>query len=222
MSGRQRRYRNRTHAGEVLAEALRSHKARSGTVVLALPRGGVPVAAPVARAMSAPLGVLLVRKLGVPGRPELAMGALASVGGRLELFRNEPVIASVGVSAAAFEEVRVRELRELERRLQALGDAPIALAGQEVVVVDDGLATGSTMLAAVRAVRSFDPAAVVVAVPVGAPEAVALLRQVAEVVCPWAPVPFQAVGLAYSDFTQVSDSEVQELLRVERERALSP
>lgn len=208
------RYLNRPEAGRVLAEGMQRLAGRSGVIVLALPRGGVPVAVPVARHLSASLGVVMVRKLGLPGRSELAMGALAFIDGRIEVIRNESVIGGASVSPDTFEKVVSRESAELERRIQRFRTREMGIAGRAVVVVDDGLATGSTMLAAVTAVRSQQPAEIVVAVPVGARQAVTLLSAVAdEVICPATPDPFVAVGVAYEDFTQVSDREVIRLLR---------
>ena len=214
MTGRDRtRYRDREHAGRVLAAELDRFVGRSDLVVLALPRGGVPVAAPVAQRLEATLGVLVVRKIGVPGRPELAMGAVASAAGRLTVVTNDAVVRSVGVSAEAFRTVADRETAEVGRRVQALGGDQLSTENRTVIVVDDGLATGSTMLAAVTALRRGQPAAIVVAVPVGAEQAVQHLERVADaVVCPWRPEPFTAVGVAYRDFTQVDDDEVRSLL----------
>lgn len=213
MSRERPRYRDRDHAGALLAEELLRFACRPDVVVLALPRGGVPVAWPVTQRLAAPLDVLVVRKLGVPGRPELAMGAVASVGGRVELMRNESVIASARVTEDAFDAAARREHDELERRLRGFDGSRTSVEAQVVIVVDDGLATGSTMLAAVRALRSQGPAEVVVAVPVAASQAIALLRDEAdEVVCPHVPPHFAAVGLAYADFTQVPEGEVHRLL----------
>ena len=203
------RYADRTAAGEALAAGLVHWAGRPDVAVLALPRGGVPVAAPVARRLAAPLGLVMVAKLGVPGHSELAMGAVASLGGALQLVRNEPVLVRSGVSPATFQAAANRATAELELRAARYGYPPLALADQLVIVVDDGLATGSTMLAAVRAVRAQEPAGVVVAVPVAAAEAVTLLREVADdVVCPEIPTNFLAVGYAYADFSQVPDDAV--------------
>ena len=178
-------------------------------VVLALPRGGVPVAAEVAAQLNAPLGVILVRKIGVPGRSELAMGALAMVDGQLSEFRNDEIVDGLGISRQTFDAARDRERLELERRASVFSSKNLNVAGATVIVVDDGLATGSTMLAAVSAVRGLEPSAVVVAVPVGARQAVQALRAVADlVVCLSTPEPFIAVGAAYQDFRQLSDEEV--------------
>jgi predicted phosphoribosyltransferase len=182
--------------------------------VLALPRGGVPVAAEVATRLNAPLGVILVRKIGVPGRSELAMGALAMVGGEISEFRNDEIIGGLHISRQAFDAARDRERLELGRRASIFPFADLDIADATVILVDDGLATGSTMLAAVAAVQSHAPAAVVVAVPVGARQAVQMLRSAADlVVCRSTPEPFLAVGGAYEDFRQLSDEEVLAILR---------
>jgi putative phosphoribosyl transferase len=207
------RYGNRTVAGRSLAEALVAQAALEKPIVLALPRGGVPVAAEVATQLNAPLGVILVRKIGVPGRSELAMGALAMVGGQLSEFRNDEIVDALRIPSQAFEAARNRERLELERRASIFPSSNLDVADATVIVVDDGLATGSTMLAAVGAVRALTPASVVVAVPVGARQAVQALRAVADlVVCPSTPEPFIAVGAAYEDFRQLSDEEVVESL----------
>ena len=208
------RYANRTVAGRVLAEALVAEAVFENPVVLALPRGGVPVAAEVAARLDAQLGVILVRKIGVPGRAELAMGALAMVGREIAEFRNEEIINGLRISNQAFEAARNRELLELKRRASIFPTADLDIADATVILVDDGLATGSTMLAAVAAVRTHAPAAVVVAVPVGARQAVQALRSVADrVVCLRTPEPFIAVGGAYEDFRQLSDEEVLSILK---------
>ena len=208
------RYANRNTAGQALAEVLVSDTALDNPVVLALPRGGVPVAAEVAARLNAPIGLILVRKIGVPGRSELAMGALAMVGGETAEFRNEEIIDGLRISSEAFDAARNRERLELERRASLFPFAELDIADATVIVVDDGLATGSTMLAAVAAVRTHRPAAVVVAVPVGARQAVHALRSVADrVICPSTPEPFIAVGGAYQDFRQLSDEEVLAILK---------
>jgi predicted phosphoribosyltransferase len=207
------RFRDRAEAGRQLAERLSPYAKRADVTVLALPRGGVPVAFEVARALSAPLDVFLVRKLGVPGHPELAMGAMASGGIRV---LNDDLIRELGIPNAAIEEVAARERIELDRRQQLYrgGRAFPPLRDRTVVLVDDGLATGATMEAAVRAARQESPARVVVAAPVAARETVARLANVADdVVCVATPEPFQAVGLWYEVFDQTSDEEVIDLLR---------
>lgn len=185
-----------------------------GRVVLALPRGGVPVAAPVARRLGVPLGVLLVRKLGAPGRPELAMGAVALVGDRVEVMRNADVVDQLGVPDELFARVRAQEEEALRERARALASSPVPLAGRDAVLVDDGLATGATMTVAVQAARAGGARAVVVAVPVGARQAVESLARLADVVvCPHIPDRFWAVGQHYDDFDQTTDAEVVALLR---------
>ncbi len=188
-------------------------------LVLGLPRGGVPVAYEVARRLRAPLDVFVVRKLGVPGHRELAMGAIASGGIRV---LNREVVDTLNISQAMIDMVAVQEQRELERQQRAYrGDAPFAsLAGRTVIVVDDGLATGSTMRAAVRALRQSDPARVVVAAPVAAPDTCRTLGKDAdEVVCCEVPETFYAVSMWYEEFDQTSDQEVADLLRAARHAA---
>jgi putative phosphoribosyl transferase len=206
------RFRNRTEAGRVLADHLTRYAGRPDVVVLALPRGGVPVAFEVARALGAPLDVFLVRKLGVPGHEELAMGALAMGGVR---FLNQDVLGHVPVSLEAIESVTEAEAAELSRRDREYRDGrpPPDVRGKTVILVDDGLATGSSMRAAVAALRQMGPEKVVVAVPVAAAETCAeFSREVDEVVCARTPEPFRAVGWWYEDFGQTSDDEVRELL----------
>ena len=207
-------YADRAHAGRVLAAALGAYAGGHDVLVLALPRGGVPVGYEVAQVIGAPLDVLLVRKLGLPGHEELAMGAIATGGARV---LNEEVVRSVDVSAAVIEEVTAREQEELRRRLREYrGDRPEPeLTGRRLILVDDGLATGSTMLAAVSAVRQQRPSEVVVAVPVAPPEtcdAFEANSAIDRLVCPARPAAFGGVGRWYSDFTQTSDDEVRQLL----------
>ena len=207
-----RRFRDRHDAGRRLAARLSSYAGRGDVCVLALPRGGVPVGYEVARALGAPLDLFLVRKLGVPGHEELAMGALASGGVRV---LNERVVSQLRVPPAAIEHVAAREGQELERRERAYrGDRPPPrVRGRTVILVDDGLATGSTMRAAAEALKALHPARLVVAVPVAAAETCHELRaEVDEVVCDLTPEPFYAVGLWYEDFSQTTDDEVRELL----------
>jgi putative phosphoribosyl transferase len=207
------RYADRSVAGRLLAEALVAEAVLETPIVLALPRGGVPVAAEVAAQLHASLGVILVRKIGVPGRSELAMGALAMVHGQLSEFRNDEIVDGLRISSQAFEAARNRERLELERRASLFPYRDLRVADSTVILVDDGLATGSTMLAAVSAVRVLRPGAVVVAAPVGARQAVQALRAVADlVVCLSTPEPFIAVGAAYQDFRQLSDEEVVTIL----------
>ena len=213
------RYHDRQHAGRVLADLVTEHPLLAGdraSIVLGLPRGGVVVAAPVAEALHCPLDAVVVRKLGVPGRPELAMGAVAAVAGRLEVVWNPVVLAGTRVPDAELDAVLRREVAELRRRDEAYrgGRPPPVLEGAVAVLVDDGLATGATMRAALAAVRRQRPADIVIAVPVGAPETCrALAREVDALVCPSTPRPFRAVGLAYADFSPTSDGEVEEALR---------
>jgi putative phosphoribosyl transferase len=206
-----RPYENRREAGRELAARLARYTGPD-TVVLALPRGGVPVGYEVARALEAPLDVFLVRKLGVPGHRELAMGAIASGGVRV---LNDDVVGWYGIAASAIEQVAREEQIELERRERAYrsGRPPIPLEGRTVVLVDDGLATGSTMRAAVQAIRAQRPGRIVVAVPVGAPDTCRQFSDIAdEVICARTPEPFSAVGLWYRDFTPTNDGQVRELL----------
>ena len=205
-------FEDRRHAGRVLAGRLVEYAHRPDVVVLALPRGGVPVGYEVAEALGAPLDVFLVRKLGVPGYEELAMGAIASGGVRV-LTPN--VIRQLGISEKEVEEVTAREEKELARREEAFRDGRAALSVRDktVIVVDDGLATGSTMKAAVAALRRLDPRRIVVAVPTAAPQTCDEMKQTAdECVCASTPAGFSAVGAWYSDFRQTTDGEVQELL----------
>lgn len=207
-----RPYRDRRQAGRELAQRLRQYADRSDVVVLALPRGGVPVAFEVAEALGAPLDVFLVRKLGTPGHRELAMGAIASGGVRVI---NDDVVEWLGITPEEIDRVAADELRELRRReaLYKAGREAVPIAGRVVILVDDGLATGSTMRAAVQAVRQQQPSRVVVAVPVGARETCEELQSVAdEVVCARMPFPFSAVGQWYLDFQQTTDDEVRQLL----------
>jgi putative phosphoribosyl transferase len=206
------RFRDRAQAGRRLAEVIRTLPLDDSAIVLGLPRGGVPVAAEVARLLKLPLDVLCVRKIGVPFQPELAMGAVASGGA---VVRNEDVIDQYATSPAEFDTVLEAERAELERRERRYrGDAsPLQIARRAVILVDDGLATGATMEAGVRALRAANAERVVVAVPVGAPEACERLSAVAdEVVCLQRPMFFSSVGRWYQDFGQTSDEEVAELL----------
>lgn len=209
-------FRDRTDAGRRLAEKLRHYAGRRDVLVLALPRGGVPVAAEVARALDAPLDVFLVRKLGFPGQEELAMGAIASGGSRV---LNSSLLRRLNVPREAVDEVASRELRELERRERVYRDAnlPAPVRGRTVVLVDDGLATGASMRAAAAALRTQKPSRIVVAVPVAAASSCEEFRdQVDEVVCGETPEPFMAVGQWYEDFSQTSDDEVRRLLEESR------
>lgn len=212
------RFHDRIDAGRVLARRLSSYAGRSDLVVLGLPRGGVPVAFEVARALGARFDVFLVRKLGLPGHEELAMGAIASGGIRL---LNEDVIDAYYVSDAQIAAVTESEERELERRERLYrDDRPFPLLrDQTVILIDDGLATGATMRVAILALREESPARIVVAVPVAAPETCDELRMlVDDIVCAETPSPFYAVGLWYEDFTQTTDDEVHELLNANTRR----
>jgi putative phosphoribosyl transferase len=205
-------YRDRRHAGVELAERLTKLKGRDDLVVVALPRGGVPVAYEVARRLNAPLDVFLVRKLGLPGHPELAMGAIASGGVRV---LNEDVVSWFGIPETAIDHVGREEQAELERRERAYRDGrpPIDLRDRVVLLIDDGLATGSTMRAAVEAVRAHAPKRIIVAVPVGSPDTCREFADVAdEIVCARTPDRFAAVGQWYRDFSQTTDEEVRQLL----------
>ena len=204
------RYDNRQQAGQRLAQALSAWRGRQDLIVLALPRGGVPVAAEVARFLGAPLDVLVVRKLGHPGQEEYAMGAIASGGVRV---RAEP--GDWPVTPSVLEEIVQREQAELQRREHSYrGNRPApSLQGRPVLLVDDGLATGATMSAAVQAVRMQAPSRMGVAVPVASREALASVGTLAdEVICPLVPGSFHAVGLWYRDFDQTGDEEVRRLL----------
>jgi putative phosphoribosyl transferase len=207
-------FRNRTDAGQRLARALIKYKNRHA-VVLALPRGGVPVAAEVAAALGAPLDLVLVRKIGVPVQPELAMGAVTD--GELPMIiRNDDIIGSCGVSEQEFDAVCKEELAEIERRRKRyLGDRPrAAIEGQVVIIVDDGIATGATTLAAVQAVRSRKPRELVLAVPVAPLDAVKQLHsEVDAMVCLDTPEELGAIGYFYRDFHQVGDEEVVAALK---------
>ncbi|MEY2498028.1 MAG: putative phosphoribosyl transferase [Verrucomicrobiota bacterium] len=210
---------DRAEAGRVLAEALRAYRGRKDLIVLALPRGGVPVGYEVARSLGAPLDAFVVRKLGVPGYAELAMGAIASGGIRV---LNKDVVAALGPTAQdAIEQVTEAELAELRSRERRYRDdrPPPDLRGRCVILVDDGLATGATMRAAARAIRQRTPSELVVAVPVAAESSCIEMRAEADVViCASTPEPFYGVGQFYRHFSQTSDEEVRELL----ERATDP
>lgn len=206
------RFHDRLDAGRQLASRLEIYADRSDVVVLALPRGGVPVAYEVATRVGAPLDIFLVRKLGVPGQEELAMGAISE--GDVEVLSTD-LIRELSIPDFLVRQTEVRERFELDRRGRSFreGRALIPVAGRLVILVDDGLATGSTMEAAVLGLRLLNPSRIVVAVPVGAGETCARLRSIAdEVVCLQTPDRFQAVGLWYEHFTQTSDEEVRDLL----------
>ncbi len=206
-------FSDRLDAGRRLAKALSKYKG-ANTVVLALPRGGVPVAAEVAEALNASLDLVLVRKIGVPAQPELAMGAVVD-GVAPIVVRNDEVIELSGVTAREFDEACARELAEIERRryLYIGARARAKIAGQVVIVIDDGIATGATMRAALQAIRKRKPKELVLAVPVAPPDTVRQLRrEVDNLVCLETPEIFGAIGYFYRDFRQVSDREVVEIL----------
>jgi len=205
-------FQDRTQAGRLLGRALAAYRGRDDALVLALPRGGVPVACEIAEAIGAPVDLMIVRKLGTPGQEELAMGAIASGGIRV---LNEDVVVPLGISEHALSQVEARERRELERREHAYrGARPRpAIAGRCVILVDDGIATGATMRAAIAGLRGQQPARIVVAVPVAPPETVAVLRHEADdVVCLAEPEFFMAIGRWYLDFAQLTDDDVREQL----------
>lgn len=203
---------DRRDAGRQLALKLRAYSGHDDVIILALPRGGVPVGYEVAKELGAPLDVFVVRKLGVPGHEELAMGAIASGGVRV---LNEDIVKSLHISNVIIDRITAREEEELARReMQYRHGRPAPdLLGRTVILVDDGLATGSTMRAAVAAVRKQDPTRVIVAVPTAAPSTCSeLRREVDEIVCAETPEPFYAVGAWYEDFSQTSDEEIHTLL----------
>ncbi|CAN5650570.1 phosphoribosyltransferase [soil metagenome] len=207
-----KRFRDRKDAGARLAEKLAHYAGREDVLVLALPRGGVPVAFQVVKVLGVPLDIFVVRKLGTPGHEELAMGAIATGGVRV---LNDDIVRSLRVPEDAIDAAAEREGRELERRERSYrGDRPAPeLRGRTVILVDDGLATGATMRAAAQAVKAQGPAKVVVAVPTAAPETCAALRaEVDEIICAETPQPFSGVGMWYDDFAHTSDEEVRELL----------
>ena len=208
-----RRFRDRREAGRVLAEKLRAYaNGHPGVLVLGLPRGGVPVAYEVARALGAALDVFVVRKLGVPGHEELAMGAVASGGMRV---LNEDVVCELGISESVIDAATDAQRQEVARRERLYrADRPAPdVRGRTVILVDDGLATGASMYAAITTLRQHAPARIVVAVPTAAPETCAALRtQVDDIACAITPEPFFSVGLWYDDFSQTTDDEVRDLL----------
>jgi putative phosphoribosyl transferase len=213
------RFLNRTEGGRLLAGELSRYAGRGDVIVLGLPRGGVPVAFEIAIALDAPLDVFVVRKLGLPGHEEFGIGAIASGGVRIV---DDSVLRSYGVDLDTLNRITERERLELERRERLYrDDRPFpSMEGRIVILADDGLATGSTMRAAVAALRSEAPREIVIAVPVGAPETCAAMRLIAdEVVCLETPDPFYAVGLWYANFDQTEDEEVHDLLERAAARA---
>jgi putative phosphoribosyl transferase len=215
-------FEDRAQAGRLLGEALAEYAKRSDVIVLALPRGGVPVGFEVARMIDAPLDIMLVRKLGTPGQEELAMGAIAS-GGVCVL--NPDIVAVIDISQEAIEAVVATERQELERRERAYrgNKPPPPVENHFIILVDDGLATGASMLAAVSALRQRKPASIVVAIPVAPSDTVQRLKQEAdEVVCLATPEPFSAVGRWYREFSQTSDDEVKSLLKRANSMSTTP
>jgi putative phosphoribosyl transferase len=214
-------FKDRREAGVELAARLSQYRGRDDVIVLALPRGGVPVAFEIAEALDAPLEIFVVRKLGMPGHPEFAIGAIASGGVRV---LNEDTVQWYGIPPSAIDAVASHELVELQRREREYRQGrPLAdVRNRIAILVDDGLATGATMRAAVQAVRALGPSRVIVAVPVGAPDTCRAFADITdETVCARTPEPFNAVGLWYRDFSQTTDDEVRELLRRHEARAQS-
>jgi putative phosphoribosyl transferase len=214
-------FRDRSEAGRILAKELQHYAGGSDVVVLALPRGGIPVAYEIAQALNLPMDVFVVRKLGVPGHSELAMGAIATGGIRVI---NEDIVEQLRIPDVAIAAVAAQEQRELERREKVFrqGQKPMAVAGKTVILVDDGLATGATMRAAALALKQQNVKSVVVAVPVAAPSTCEEFREeVDEVVCATTPEPFWGVGYWYQEFPQNTDEEVVELLQKIRNKELT-
>lgn len=211
-------YRNRAEAGKLLAAHLASYRDRDDLLVLALPRGGVPVAFEVAKALHAPLDIFLVRKLGVPGHEELAMGAIATGGVRV---LNDDVVDYLEIPSGVIDSIAAIELKELERRDRAYRGVrrEPEIRGKTIILIDDGLATGSTMRAAASALRQQEPVRIVVAVPVSAPQTCDEYRMgVDEIICAITPEPFYGVGRWYRDFSQTTDEEVRDLLERSRSK----
>ncbi|MCP0913774.1 MULTISPECIES: phosphoribosyltransferase [Legionella] len=207
------KFADRHQAGTILAKRLHEYERKSNGIVLALPRGGVPVAYEIAQALSLPLDVFIVRKLGVPGHEELAMGAIASGG---TLFFNEDIVHSMDIPQRRIQAVIDSEQKELARReaLYRQGKPFPSLTGKTVILVDDGIATGATIHAAIKALRKLKPEQIILAVPVAALSTCReLAREVEGIICPLQPVDFYAVGLWYDDFSQTTDEEVSQLLR---------
>lgn len=211
-----RRFVNRRDAGVALAQAMVVKAPLPGALVLALPRGGVPVAYEVAKRLSLPLDVLVVRKVGLPSNPELAIGAVASGGA---IIRNAEVIRAYGIGDESFDRVVQKELKELDRREKDYrqGQPPLNIRDRAILLIDDGVATGSTMTAAIRALRQMGASSVAVAVPVAAPDSLLNLEKEADaVLCLDAPAGFASVGSFYDDFQQVGDEAVRHLLNEAR------
>ncbi len=207
------RFLNRYEAGKVLAEELNAFAHRSDVVILALPRGGVPVAYEIAKALVVPLDVFIVRKLGVPGHEELAMGAIAT--GGVTVF-NDSIVRDLSISTVAIQQVTQSELAELKRReLLYRGQRPFPiLTNKSIILVDDGIATGATIKAAIKALRQQKPASIIVAIPVAALSTYQeIAKQVEKIICPLTPSYFSAVGEWYENFSQTTDDEVFELLK---------
>jgi predicted phosphoribosyltransferase len=220
-------FRNRVEAGRLLAQELAKYEGRPNLVVLGLPRGGVPVARIVADFLGTPFDVFLVRKLGVPWQPELGFGAIAETAGTDPPVRviDQSLVRECELTPSVIEEITAREQREIDRRSRLYRGTRslLDIHGREVIIVDDGLATGSTMLAAVRALRQQGAKRILVAVPVGPPGTCdALRREADEVVCLSSPEPFYSVGTWYEDFTQVSDREVQQTLSSQEASKIEP
>jgi putative phosphoribosyl transferase len=218
-------FRNRIEAGRLLAQALAKYEGRPNLVVLGLPRGGVPVARIVADFLGTPMDVFLVRKLGVPWQPELGFGAIAETPGIDPPVRviDQGLVRECELTPGVIDEIAAREQHEIDRRSRLYRETRslIGIHGHEVILVDDGLATGSTMLAAVRALRQQGAKRIVVAVPVGPPATCdAMRREADEVLCLSSPEPFYSVGTWYEDFTQVTDREVQDALKVSQTPAV--
>jgi len=209
-------FRDRPQAGQLLSKKLAGYANREDVIVLALPRGGVPVAREIARSLRAPLDVFLVRKLGVPGQEELAMGAIASGGVRI---LNQDIVQTMGIPAHVIDSVTATEVQELARRERLYrGDRPAPdVMSRTVILVDDGLATGATMRAAVAALRRMKPRRIVIAVPIAAvPTRQEFAREVDEIVCLHTPEPFFSVGFWYDDFSQTTDEDIREMLEFEK------
>ncbi len=216
------KYRNRTHAGEILASLL-ARNPPDNPVVLALPRGGVPLGAIVARALDAPLDVILVRKIGVPGNEEVAAGAVVDGTPPVTVF-NKDVLRLRRLTPAALSDTVAEKIRRIDARRKRYfaGARPVPVKGKTAIIIDDGIATGATALAAIRGLRARNPARIILAVPVAARDSLERLApEVDEIICPLVPEPFYAVGAHYQTFGQTSDEEVVDILRASRARPTS-